>query len=368
MKERTKNILGYGALLVGGIALVIAILTGNTNRFDINTEDYAASNLKHTLLTQQFAHELAKKNDARSLMVASILIGSGSALIPVSLKKKNETLATLWMQSAIKAGQNDALIAWYEATNCYGNKACKTDSAIDRLKKLDPENAAVHLLALQYAQTNNDQADVGTAFLRAANSRYYGSYLHEYAKATYLSMSDWRLGKTNAERADDAKNWGLEKPLSDEDYKKIQALGMAIAFPMPSFQSLTDYCDGAKNRLDRIEACIKILELMRNENSAVSKTIALSRLSKLTINHPKALQFREELRQYYWMQENQNRLNEMRSEFTSSYIQQWPNLTEWESLVVDMQKAGIPLNAPKNWLPDDKNKRSRILTGLDPKN
>jgi hypothetical protein len=368
MKERTKNISGYGTLLLGGIALVIAMLAGNANRFDTNTEDYAASNLKHSLLTQQFAHELAKKNDARSLMVASILIGSGSALIPVSVQKTNEALAMQWMQSSIAAGQNDALIAWYEATNCYGNKACNASNAIGRLEKLDHGNAAVHLLALSYAKSNNDQAEVEAAFLRAANSRYYNGYFHEYAKATYVSMSDWRLEKSNAERADDAKNWGLGKPLRDEDYKKIQALGMAIAFPMPGFQSLTDYCDGTKNKLDRIEACIKILELMRNDNTAISKAIALSKLSKLTINHPKGPQFREELRQYYWVQENQGKLNKMRSEFDSSYVQQWPNLTEWDGLTADMQKAGIPLTARQNWLPDDKNKRSRVLTGLDSKN
>lgn len=368
MQERTKNILGYGALLSGGLTLVVAILIGNANRFDTNTKNNTASNLKHSLLTQQFAHQLAKKDDARSLMVASILIGSGSALIPISLQKTNEGLAKQRMQTAIEAGQNDAMIAWHEATNCFGNKACKAGSAIGRLEKLDPENAAVHLLAVNYAQLGNDQTEMDAAFLRAVNSRFYNSYFHEYAKAAYLSMTDWQPNKNDSERENDAKNWGLDKPPSDEDYRKIQALGMALAFPLPGFQSFTDYCDGRENKLDQNEACIKLFEMIRNDNTAISKAIALSMLSKLTIGHLKGPQLREELRQYYWMRESQNKLNKLRSEYDSSYIQQWPNLTEWESLIVDMRKAEIPLTAPNNWLPNDPRQRSRVLTGLDPKN
>ncbi len=367
MKERSKNKLGYGALLLGGITLAVATLAGNSNRLDTSAERNKTGDLKHSVLTQQFAHQLASKNEARNLLVASILIGSGKALMPASRQKTNEGLAAQWMRSAIEAGQSDVLIAWYEATHCFGDKVCNAGSAIARLEKLDPENAAVHLLALNYAQLGNDQADMDATFLRAVNSRYYNSYYHEYAKATYLSMAGWQPEKNDAEREDDAKNWGLDKPPSDEDYRKIQALGMALAFPLPGFQSFTNYCDGSKKGLDRKEACIKLFEMIRNDNTAISKAVALSMLSKLTVGHPKGPQFREELRQHYWMRENQNKLNKMRPEYDSSYIQQWPHLTEWESLIVDMRKAEIPLTAPESWMPFDPGQRSRVLTGLDPK-
>jgi len=142
---------------------------------------------------------------------------------------------------------------------------------------------------------------------------------------------------------------------------------MALAFPLPGLKSFSDYCAGSGNTPDRNEACIKLYEMIRNDNTSLSKAVALSMLSKLTIDHPRALQFREELRQYYWMRENQNKLNKMRSEYDSSFIKQWPHLTEWESLIVDMRNAEISLTAPENWLPIDPGQRSRVLTGLDPK-
>ena len=368
MKERTKNILGYGALLLGGAALLVAMLAGSSDRPDSNIESNSVSDVKHSVLTQQFAHQLAEKKDARSLFFASILIGSGSALMPVSQQKTNEALAEKWIQSAIETDPNDSLLAWHEASRCFGSKACTTNGALERLKKLEPDNAAVHLLMLNYAQHIDNQAGADAAFQRMLGSRYYNGFYHEYAKAAYLSMSDWKASKNKSEREHDAKNWGLEKPLSDEDYRKIQSLGIAIAFPLPGFQALFEYCGKAGKNVEKLEACVKLLEIVRSDQTVISKMMALSLLTKLTVNHPKGPQFREELRQYYWLRENQDKLNKIRPEYDSAYIQQWPNLTEWEALNIDMQKARIPTIAPKGWLPSDGDQRNRVLTGLDPKN
>lgn len=366
MKESTKNLFGYGSLLFGGVALAAAILAGNSNRITTNEDGYRASDLKHSVLVQQFAHQLAKNNDSRSLLFASILIGSGKALMPANQQEINAGLATQWMQSAIDTGQNDALIAWIEATDCFGNKACNADVALSRLDKLDPENAAVHLLALNHAQLRNDQAKMDAAFLRAVNSSHFNSYYHDYAKAAYISMAGWQPAKNAAERRDDAKIWGLDHSPSDEDYTKIQSLGVALAFPLPGFQSFTDYCNRSDNAPDRKEACIRLFELIRNDDTTISKAVALSSLSRITIGHPKGPHFREELRQYYWAREQLNTLNKQRPEYDSSYIRQWPNLTEWQGLIADMRTAGIPLAAPNNWLPNNPRQRSLVLTGLDP--
>jgi hypothetical protein len=363
----TKNILGYSALLLASIIVATAIVSGNSNRKDISAKTIEANTLAHTVSSQQFAHSLAKKNDARSLLFASILIQSGSALIPKEQQNANEILSKQWLQSAITLGKNDALIAWVEATRCFGNKACNSDDAIERLKTLDPENAAVYLLVLNSIQASGDVSKADATFLKIVNSRYYNNYYHQYAKASHHSLSGWQLQRTASERKVDAILFGMEKIPSDEDYRKIQSLGIAMAFPFPGMQSLNTYCDNTKNQTARLEQCIKLYEMIRNDSTNISKFIALSKLSTLAVNHPQGAKFREELRQYYWLNEKQNKLIRTRSEYDSSHIQQWPNLTEWESLLIDMKKAGIPLLAPKSWLPNEQYKRDRVLSGVSAK-
>jgi hypothetical protein len=367
MKETTKNILTYGALIFPATILALAILLGMKRSQSLYDNADLARNKKYLDSKRAHANYLANKGDARSLTVAAMLLNSDVLLNP-STTNNNNALQSKWIAMAAIQAPEDPLIAWVETMQCFNSENCNPSNALERLEQRDSNNAAVHLLSFNQAKIDNDLAKMDAAFFKASNSRHFQWYYNKLGGMVYDALSDWRPDIHAFDRASDAKLLGLGRPVSDQDYRKFESLNMAITYMVPALQDIYDFCSvGAKDQ-KRLKGCIKFFGLMSNDKTTVSKAVGLTKLVKMTATLPEGAVYREELRQFYWARENYSKLNIGKPETESSFVRLWPEVTEWDAIVKDLNLFNIPSRAPQNWLPENESKRSLVLTGLDSKN
>lgn len=366
MKERTKSIFVYGVLILSAVVLVIAIFSGT--RQNSSNDAGLTRNEKYLNSKLAYANHLASKGDARSLTVAFMLMNSGTLLDPSGKNSRSKALESKWIALAAARAPKDPVVAWVETMHCFSNGTCNRSNSLERLERLDADNAAVYLLSFNQAEINKDPAKRNAAFSKAANSRHFDWYYNRLGAVSYEALSDWRPDISTFDRASDAKLLGLNRRISNQDYRKVESLNIAIAYMVPTLQGISDFCNSGEENKNRLRDCIKFFELMRNDKTTLSKAVGLTKLAKITAVLPEGASYREELRQFFWVRENYNKLNIGKPETESSFIRQWPKMTEWDAIALDLEFANITFKAPKSWLPENESMRSLVLTGLDPKN
>ena len=326
--------------------------------------------------TRQHLRAVAAQGDARSLLAASMLwsgfAGQEDSASSLQAKPAQETRA--WFDAARRARPREVLVAWIEAGNCAGlSDQCNPREALQFLLQVEPQNAAVQLLALADADQRGDRkaADVYWRAIAAAST--YDPHTLEIGRLLHSTLAGVDQPPLDPRLAQAMGVWfGLNRPVTAQDFADIGAIAMSAALTPPGFSPVTRECKVEKlasASLDRQAECEHMLELLSaDESTLIGPLIGLPKLVELSGDSAEGEAWREQLRQLCWVYENmQLRMpgltpgGPLPAEYGTWF------LTEGE--LPAMRKAlahyGLPLQAPAGWLPRDPRYRALVSTGRE---
>lgn len=276
-----------------------------------------------------------------------------------------------WMQAAIQARPRHPLVARGELKDSLCARfqiICDADGALTFLLQREADNAEVHLAAMQEADSRGDMAAVDRHWQAAAAASTFHPPVMEIAQAAAQRLGGVQVPDMPTRLAQaSGSDMRLQGPFAAQDIAAVMALGLSSAHALPNFKGPTSRCDTARVAADAARAtqCIHFFELMAADPSTLlSPLVALTQLRRLTEATPVAAASRERLRQFYWLQENGQRLiwpvDAARHAATAQYL-------DWvigEGEVGAMRRVlafhQVPQEAPADWMPDNPQARMRL--------
>jgi hypothetical protein len=235
-------------------------------------------------LQAELAHHIQVRGDARQQLVAAMLLAwpiaaeAPSALRAAAAARLPEAQAIF---ARARAGTGDPWVLWMAATDCrFGAALCDRDGAIDALLRIEPDNAAVWLLALDRARHRDDR-DAQLAALQgmAASTRYDQYYLtaiRAWTEAFAALPEQSGFERLVARTMTDDPGAAL-----DEDSLRalagLHGLGAAWAFGFPPLSTFADLCmpeDLAGEAWQ--EACRGAAQVLAQSDTLVSIGVGVS--------------------------------------------------------------------------------------------
>jgi hypothetical protein len=365
MKEHTKNILGYGAMLSAALLLAGGMLAGNyslhARNNAVNTDE--AKNKLFTESITRYAEQLQTSNNPRDVVVAAQLLDFHEMV-----KKPDQLVNPMHVEQlkrAIILSPKDADIAWLEAMGCGRLKAaCNRETAVSRLQHLQPDNLAVHLLAFNQADTAANDAQRLIALQAMANSRYSDIHYFSIGELYLEALRDWhspmKLSTYDA-FGDDID----QSPITDEESRKIVAVGYSLAMGLPTLQHITTYCKNENLAPAELQNCQKIAVIMIKDNTLIMHRVGLRIGVAVFKREPAASQWREAYRVSYW-QLSGHHPNRKKKYSERKYLNAWPNsdeITQQRQRLID---KGIPLTPPEGWMPESEEIQKLLKAPISP--
>jgi hypothetical protein len=353
MKERTKNILGYGTLMLGALLVTGGIVSGAYSLYldSITSPVDVAKNKKFTESQIHYMEQLQISNNPRDVVVASLILdfleSANQANKPVSSSLVKQ------LQNAIAKSPDDVDIAWLEAIGCGRlQAACNSKDAISRLKRLEPENLGVYLFAFSWADTAGNANLRKSELLAMANSRYSDIHYFSTAELYYEALRGWHSPLPL--NASDVFGDDLDlTPITDAESRKIMAAGYSMAMGIPPISQLSSHCKSAQLPADELLACQKIASLMVKDKTLLMHSISLRIGTTLFKTEPEATHWREALRTYYWQMSSEH--IDLRKKYSErKYFDAWPNIDEISIQKQKLIDQDIPLTPPADWMPENK--------------
>jgi hypothetical protein len=363
MKHRTQNILAYGAMLSGALLLAGGILAGSYSLHARNN-DVALDEVKNKLFTEsiiRYAEQLQISNNPRDLVVASQLLDFHEMV-----EKPNQAANPMHVEQLRKAiafAPKDADIAWLEAMGCGRlEAACNRANALARLKQMQPDNLAVHLLAFNQADIAAHEAQRLTALQSMANSHYSDIRYFSIGKLYFEALRGWHSpAKLNAYDAfgDDID----QSPITDDEHRKVMAANYSIAIGLPALQQITTYCKNENLASAELLNCQKIAEIMIKDKTLIMHRIGLRIGVAVFKQEPAAGQWREAYRVSYW-QLSGHHPNRKKKYSERKYFNAWPNVDEIAQQRQRLIDKGIPLTPPNGWMPESEEIQKLLKTPI----
>lgn len=278
--------------------------------------------------------------------------------------------ATAAFAAARRLGPDDRLVAWLEAVDCplagVGVGAgCEPAAAAARLQRLEPDNAAVWIYALDGAVSDADEASIDRLLSRAAAASHYRIPFGEIGlllTRTLLEVDSPAMTPQVAHAM--GSDLDLGRAARAEDLAGVQAMAIAAAVALPAHQPLQRLCigaDGKPGQAGRLPTCIAIYALMAQDGLLTTQSIALTNLVRLTADSAAGPQWRERLRHMHWIQSQG--IEAMGVGLPEGYLQSVWRLGELPAIEGLLRAAGVPTAPPPDWLPDDERLRALITTG-----
>ena len=359
MKEHTKNILGYSTLILGALLVAGGIISGANSLYlrSVASPLDDAKNKKFTESIIRYAEQLQISNNPRDLVVASQLLDFHE------MAKKPEQAANPMhvdqLKKAIALAPGDADIAWLEAMGCGRlEAACDPQNAIIRLKKMEPGNLAVYLLAFDRADKAGDKVRQKTELLAMANSRYSDIHYFSIGKLYFEALRGWR-SPTKLSAYDAFGDDIDQSPVTDDEHRKVMAAGYSIAMGLPALQQITTYCKNENLTSDELQYCQKIATLMIKDRTLIMHRIGLRIGLAVFKQEPAASQWREAYRVSYWQLSGHHPNRKM--EYSErKYFNAWPNVDEITQQKQRLIDKGIPLTPPEGWMPESEEIRKLL--------
>jgi hypothetical protein len=200
-------------------------------------------------LQAELARRIPVREDARQQLVSAMLLAwpiandAPAALKAAAAARMPEAEAIF---ARVRTGTDDPWVLWIAATDCrFGAALCDPDGAIDDLLRIEPDNAAVWLLALDRAHRRHDE-DAQLAALQgmAASTRYDQYDITAIRAWTEASAALPELPGFNRLVA----RTMTEDPAAALDDESLGALaglhgvGAALAFGHPPYATFTNAC------------------------------------------------------------------------------------------------------------------------------
>ncbi len=317
--------------------------------------------------------KLAARGDTHSLLAAAII----TPIRPVGAGQEPGIAAANaqvqgWLRQAIAKGQDDALVAWGEATLCRVavKDVCDPVQASQRLARLQPDNAAVHLLRASQADVAKDSAEADRLFHQAALAKNYRGPASDMTGLVMNALAEFDPGLSPAQWKEfstamfGSVNTDPSNALPAVRFMYAMAhSAVAAGLPTGSFVSRCQapIADDA-HRAD----CIAVAKQLAAGDTVSDRNAGYARLIPLTKNDPAGKAARESLRQYAWLYETSLPLLQSMPEkpgLLAEYSRAFVTDGEIAAIGRVLAEAGKSSSPPKDWLPDNPRYRSLIQTG-----
>jgi hypothetical protein len=359
MKERTKNILGYGVLLLGAMLVGGGIMAGSYTLYLKNTGSLPVDKDNNKKLNDsliRYMEQLQISNNPRDVFVAVQFLDFHESVNQTA--KPVNGMFVKQLKNAIAQSPDDADIAWVEAMGCSRlEAACDPENGIARLKRLEPDNLASYLIAFSRADKKDDTAGRKTELMAMANSRYSNIHYYSTGNLYYESLRAWHAPMPISAYAlfgDDIN----QAPVTDEETRKVVAAGYSFMMSLPPLSPLSEYCKKEQLPVDELSACRKIATLMVKDKTLVMHSVGLRIGLSVFRQEPEATQWLEAFRTKAWL--NLYRPNKKTKHSLRDEINAWPHEDEVAYNRNLRMTEGISLTPPAGWQPDDEGYRKLL--------
>ena len=328
---------------------------------------------------RQHLRSVAASGDAGGLLAAAMLWqtfdGEAKAKDAASSSHSAPVQGTrAWFDAARAARPLDVRVAWIEAKDCpLLSDACDSEGALRFLLQAEPDNAAVHLMALAAADKRGDRKAADAYWRSAAQSTRFDAHMLDIGRLLHSTMRGvtWpQLPSRLAEAI--GSSLGLGRPATSDDVADVGALAMATATLLPGYMQIANGCkpQAVSSVPTRESECRAIMALLAEDRSTViSQMIALPALVRLSGDTEVGKAWRERLRQLYWVYENQ--MYDMPlfgpgAPTPTDYMTWYMTEGELPAMERLLELRGKPVRAPAGWLPRTERYRVLVSTGRDP--
>lgn len=251
-------------------------------------------------------------------------------------------------------------IAWLLADACGSDAECVPFQKA--LQRAEPDNLAVWLQAMDRARMQQDDAAFERAFARAAAATHHDTHRGTQLLAVLEGYGDLDTPSSCRHPAVQAR-FRREMPgmreLDMDAFLRLSAMAAEIAQVAHTF-GLRRACDrDVETHMPaaRHAQCIAAYRTLAKSDSLVEQQIATSQLVRLTADHADGGIWREQYRSLQWLRAHVADPAVAAALRTEDLV-----LDEVDAWTAALRAAG-KWPPPANWLPDDPNQRSLILTG-----
>ena len=310
-----------------------------------------AKNIKLNQSLIRYMEQLQISNNPRDVAIAVQFIDFHESIHRAD--KPINSMLVMQLKNVILQSPDDVDIAWMEALGCGRlEAACDPENAITRLKRLEPENLAVYLLAFNRADKAGDNRLRLSELHAMANSGYSDIHYSSISKLYYEAFRGWHTPiKISAKElfGDDSN----QAPVTDDEARKVVSMGYSMAMGLPTLQQLSTYCKAEKLPADQLQYCQKIATVMIKDKTLIMHRIGLRIGVEVFMQEPAASQWREAYRVSYWQLSGHGHdPNGKTKSNERKYFNQWPNADEVGQQKQRLIDKGIPLTPPAGWMPE----------------
>lgn len=303
---------------------------------------------------------LANRDDAQSklgfaLLAQSVIFLDGNA--------DQISVAAAYAQ-ARRLDPGNPLAAWLAAKDCRRATGCDPEDAIAHLSRLEPDNAAVWLMAMDVSQAQGDVAAVDRHLARAAQADYYDLHFGEIGVLAEAALDEIPT-PTSCSAQVRRRMLDVERPVAEEELATAHASGIQAINTLPSLQGFLSACRARDNILpapSHLPACVTVLKRMAQSDTTSGQSLGLGLLVRYAGDQPEGAQWRERLRNLHWL------IAEGWTQFPFGRESLHALWVEGEVPTLQAQLAARGRwPAPPGWLPDNAYNRALITTGRPPR-
>lgn len=245
------------------------------------------------------AKALAARDDSRSMLAAALVLAT---LPTVDGTPRTPDWGAPGARDALEAARqrapDDPLLAWVELYGC--SASCDPQPILARLRRLEPDNAALWLHFIEAASGTGDQRAAQDALHRAAQARQYSWQAETLGPLLLGALRGLEIPPpTSAQRA----AMGAPAPTTIEDQVALEAFWVT-ALGIPPLHSVKALCFDADQRpvAERRSDCVALGTRLAQAPDLISASIGTSFLVDLTAGTPAQASWSARRRQLFWVQ------------------------------------------------------------------
>ncbi|MGH8123446.1 MAG: hypothetical protein ACREPT_11825 [Rudaea sp.] len=168
------------------------------------------------------------------------------------------------LDRAVAAAPNDALVQWLALMQTNNSAAAQDthDRALQNLQSIEPDNAAVWMQALMFAQRRRNDAEVDAALARMTASTRFDDHVADLIKVMRNVYSQHPLPEEYSALEQSELPELAQEDTRDDARGTVAAVSVAAAIALPAYQPLINACTVNGVQAARAGACALIGRLM----------------------------------------------------------------------------------------------------------
>lgn len=301
--------------------------------------DLAACHRDHMSAIQRRAAMLEAADGGREQLAYALL----SQVLPGDDDPRKRERA---FAAAIDRSGEDTLVAWVAVQHCKGDQ-CDSQSAVAALLRLEPDNAAAWLPAMDAEVRRGDLMQADRLLFQAARAGHFNAYWDDTGRL--LAKAIGPLPQTPAcERAGAsiAKELSLDRPGTIDDLTMVTSTAVASA-ALPALNGILKLCPPSRGiARHRLVACRAMFLRMAKSDELLFNMVGARGMAMHGASPAERVQWSERLRNIEWLQRQAGAL------MKPSHIPLVWELGEVSVLTALLEEAGR-WPAPPDWQPTD---------------